>query len=36
MGVLERGGCAGGCDGVGAAIGVEGKGVPAESGTAEP
>lgn len=35
MGVLVRGGCAGGCVGVGA-VGVEGKGVPTESGTADP
>lgn len=36
MGVLVRGGCAGGCVGVGATAGVEGRGVPAESGTTEP
>ena len=35
-GVLVRGGCAGGCVGVGAATGVEGKGVPTEGGTTEP
>jgi len=36
MGVLVRWGCEGGCVGVGAAAGVEGKGVPAEGGTADP
>lgn len=35
-GVLVRGGCAGGCVGVGAAVGVEGKGVPTEGGATEP
>lgn len=35
-GVLVRGGCTGGCVGVGAVAGVEGKGVPTDGGTTEP
>jgi hypothetical protein len=36
VGVLVRGGGAGGCVGTVAVAGVEGKGVPAERGTTEP
>jgi hypothetical protein len=36
MGVLVRGGCIGGCVGVGAVAGVEGRGVPTEGRTTEP